>query len=56
METSRGDVADTQIKQDYEKYAGAEQLCGKEPKDRCTWLEENKSRYRADQVKATQKA
>jgi RHS repeat-associated protein len=56
METSRGNVADTQIKQDYEKYASAERLCGKEPKDRCTWLEENKSRYRADQVKATQKA
>ncbi len=41
--TARGNVADTQITQDYERYASAERLCGKTPKDRCTWLEENKS-------------
>jgi hypothetical protein len=54
--TAPGNVADTQVKEDYGKYASAERLCGKEPKDRCTWLDENKSKYRADQVKATQKA
>jgi RHS repeat-associated protein len=49
-------VADTQIVEDYGKYAAAERLCGRTPKDRCQWLEENKHRYRPDQVKRTQKA
>jgi RHS repeat-associated protein len=54
--TAPGKVADTQIVRDYEAYASAERACGKTPKDRCQWLEENKSKYRADQVRATQKA
>lgn len=56
MLTAPGNVADTQVKEDYGKYAAAERLCGNDPKDRCRWLDENKSKYRADQVKATQKA
>lgn len=32
--TAPGNVADTQVKEDYGKYASAERLCGKEPKDR----------------------
>ena len=51
-----GNVADTQIVEAYNRYASSERMCGKQPKDRCQWLEENKSQFRPDQVKATQKA
>lgn len=51
-----GNVADTQIVRDYGEVASSARQCGGEPPDRCKWLEENKHRYRADQVKATQKA
>lgn len=51
-----GNVADTQIVQDYGEAASEARQCGEEPPDRCKWLEENKSRYRSDQVKKTQKA
>ncbi len=51
-----GNVADTQIVNDYGEAASAARQCGGEPPDRCEWLEQNKHKYRADQVKATQKA
>lgn len=51
-----GNVADTQIVQDYNEEASNARQCGNEPPNRCDWLEQNKHRYRDDQVKATQKA
>ncbi|MFV0477512.1 MAG: RHS repeat-associated core domain-containing protein, partial [Parahaliea sp.] len=56
MFATPGNVADTQISQDYGEAASDARQCGGEPPDRCKWLEENKHRYRADQVKSTQKA
>jgi RHS repeat-associated protein len=56
MQTARGNVADTQIVNDYGKVASAARQCGKKPPDRCSWLRENAGKYRADQVKATEKA
>lgn len=56
MMAAPGNVADTQIVQDYGSDAADARQCGGEPPDRCKWLEENKHRYRADQVKRTQKA
>jgi hypothetical protein len=53
---ARGNVADTQIVADYGEAASAARQCGQEAPDRCEWLEANKSRYRPDQVKRTQKA
>jgi RHS repeat-associated protein len=54
--TAPGNVADTQVVQDYNTYASWERLCGRTPLDRCAWLEKNKGKYRQDQVTATQKA
>lgn len=54
--TAPGNQADTEIAKDYEAYAANERLCGRVPMDRCAWLAQNASRYRPDQVKATQKA
>ena len=54
--TAKGNVADTQIVNDYNKAAADKRQCGGEPPDRCKWLDENKNKYRADQVKATEKA
>jgi RHS repeat-associated protein len=51
-----GNVADTQIVTDYNRYASNERMCGRQPKDRCEWLKDNKGRYRSDQVKRTEKA
>jgi len=51
-----GNQADTQIAQDYERYASNERLCGRVPMDRCAWLAMNAGNYRPDQVKATEKA
>ncbi len=56
MQTARGNVADTQIVKDYGEAASAARLCGTEPPDRCEWLKQNASKYRRDQVIATQKA
>ncbi len=56
MMAAPGNVADTQIVQDYGAEASDARQCGGEPPDRCKWLEENQHRYRADQVKRTQKA
>ncbi|MBS0469558.1 MAG: hypothetical protein JSR60_00705 [Proteobacteria bacterium] len=41
---------------EYNDYASGQRMCGKEPDDRCSWLDKNKSRFRRDQVIATQKA
>ena len=54
--TAPGRVADSQIVRDYEEAASDARRCGREPPDRCKWLDENKSRYRQDQVIPTQKA
>lgn len=54
--TAPGNVADTQIVNDYSEYFSNERCSGRDPKDRCKWLEENKNRYRNDQYKATAKA
>lgn len=51
-----GNVADTQIIGDYNEAASKARQCGGKAPDRCEWLEQNKNRYRPDQVKATQKA
>ena len=51
-----GNQADTQITGDYGRAASDAKLKNCPPPDRCKWLEENASRYRPDQVKATQKA
>ena len=51
-----GRQADTQIEGDYGRAASDAKLNNCPPPDRCKWLEENASRYRPDQVKATQKA
>ena len=56
MQTAKGNVADTQIVKDYGEIASAAKLCGKGPPDRCEWLKQNASKYRRDQVIATQKA
>jgi RHS repeat-associated protein len=56
MQTAKGNVADSQIEKDQGEAASADRLCGKQPEDRCTWLAKNASKYRPDQVKATQKA
>jgi RHS repeat-associated protein len=53
---SKGNVADTQIVNDYGKAASAAKLCGGKPPDRCDWLKQNAGKYRPDQVKATEKA
>jgi|HubBroStandDraft_1064217.scaffolds.fasta_scaffold107366_1 hypothetical protein len=55
MLTAKGNVADSQIVNDYGKVASEAKRCGKEPPERCTWLRENAGKYRADQVKATQR-
>lgn len=51
-----GNQVDTQIANDYGLVASDARLCGKEPPDRCEWLRQNASKYRPDQVKATEKA
>jgi len=51
-----GNVADTQIVGGYNEAASKARQCGGKAPDRCDWLEQNKNRYRPDQVKATQKA
>ena len=51
-----GNQADTQITGDYGRAASDAKLNNCPPPDRCKWQEENASRYRPDQVKATQKA
>jgi hypothetical protein len=56
MMTAPGRVADSQIVRDYEEAASEARRCGREPPDRCKWLDENRSRYRQDQVIPTQKA
>ncbi len=53
---SKGNVADSQIINDYSEYSANERCSGKDPKDRCAWLKENKNRYRKDQYKRTEKA
>lgn len=53
---ARGNVADTQIVNDYNAIASAERLKNCPPPDRCEWLKQNASKYRPDQVKATEKA
>jgi RHS repeat-associated protein len=54
--TARGNVADSQIQEDYGRYASDQRLCGKQPLDRCEWLKENATKYRKDQVTSTEKA
>jgi len=54
--TSPGNVVDTQVKEDYERYAAEERTCGRKPLDRCTWLRQNRNRYRIDQWRPTEKA
>ncbi|WP_298214584.1 RHS repeat-associated core domain-containing protein [Acidovorax sp.] len=54
--TAPGNVEDTRIREDYEKYASEERLCGRTPMDRCTWLALNAKNYPAEAVKATEKA
>lgn len=56
MAAAQGNVADTQIEQDYGKEASDCKLGGKKPEDKCKWLERNASRYSPARVKATQKA
>jgi RHS repeat-associated protein len=51
-----GNVADTQIVQDYGRYASGEKLCGKKPDDPCDWLRKNAGKYSKERVKATEKA
>jgi RHS repeat-associated protein len=51
-----GNQVDSQIARDYGEAASAARLCGGEPPDRCEWLRQNASKYRPDQVKATEKA
>ena len=51
-----GNQADTQITADYGAAVSAERLKNCPPPDRCKWLEDNKGRYSAAAVKATQKA
>jgi RHS repeat-associated protein len=56
MAAAQGNVADTQIEQDYGREASECKLGGKKPEDKCEWLERNASRYSPARVKATQKA
>ena len=51
-----GNVADTQIGEDYAKYRSDVNSKGGTPDDKCTWLGKNKGKYRPDQVKPTEKA
>jgi len=53
---ARGNQADTQIILSYGEDAAAARLSGSEPPNRCKWLKDNAHRFRADQVKATEKA
>ncbi len=54
--TAPGNVADTQVTEDYNKYASNERLAGRTPLDRCAWLSQNKHKYCRDQIIPTEKA
>jgi len=56
MPAAPGNVADTQIVQDYNRYASEVRLCGGKPDDPCEWLKKNASKYSEKRVKATEKA
>jgi len=56
MAAAQGNVADTQIEQDYGREASECKLGGRKPEDKCEWLEKNAHRYSPARVKATQKA
>jgi RHS repeat-associated protein len=54
--TSPGNVVDTQVKEDYERYVEQERACKRKPLNRCDWLKQNRGNYRIDQWKPTEKA
>jgi RHS repeat-associated protein len=56
MQVAPGNEVDTGIANDYGAAVSEAKLCGREPPDRCKWLEANAGRYSPERVKRTAKA